>query len=349
MQAAAGRVREDAWAVVLAGGGGSRLRGCTVDQSGHHVPKQFCAIDAEHTLLQLAIARARNIVGPAHVIVVVQRQHRKWWESQLHGALPPENVVVQPLARGTAVGVLLPLLHVLARDAEAHVVVLPADHYFRDEERLARAIRRALEHTFHEPDTLVFVGVEPEFPTSDFGYLVPRGCEAVEDEVADVERIASFVEKPAPDVAQTLIVQGALWNTLIFAACGRRVLRVIRERFPLAADMIRGALVLAEDPTSVARALASVYPDLEEIDLSKDVLEGSDCPMAMTPASRVGWSELGTPDRIATFCKEMHIGDPARPFELHPPWEPSEVVFEPELEADLVGPARAPPTGEWPV
>jgi mannose-1-phosphate guanylyltransferase len=335
MHAAAGRVREDSWAVVLAGGGGSRLRGCTVDHSGHHVPKQYCAIDRKHTLLQLAIARARNLVDPSRVVIVVLNQHRKWWELQLKGALPPENVVAQPLGRGTAVGVLLPLLHVLARDPDAHVVVLPADHYFRDEGRLARVIRRALEHTFHDPGTLVFVGIEPESPTSDFGYLVPQT-----DEGVDPKRIVSFVEKPPPDLAQRLILQGALWNTLIFAARGRRVLSLIRRRFPQTADALRGAMV-AEDPTSPTPELGAIYPHLATIDLSRDVLECSDCPMAVTPATRVGWSELGTPDRIAAFCDEMHIGEPSLSPKLHPPWEPSELELDREPKTARTVPESA--------
>lgn len=322
MRAAARRAREHTWAVVLAGGVGSRLRGCTSDRTGHHVPKQYCLIDGEHTLLQLAIARAHRLVEPARVLAVVLTEHCRWWEPQLKGIVPPENVVAQPLERGTAVGMLLPLLLVLARDPEAHVIVLPADHHFRHEGRLARALLRALEHTFDEPDTLVFVGVEPESPTSDFGYLVPHEAGEV-----DPRPLASFVEKPSPADARKLILQGALWNTLILAARGRCVLSLIRRRYPEAADALRGAVVLAEEPLASTRALEAIYPGLSRIDLSRDVLECSDCPMAVTPASGVGWSELGTPERVTAFSDEVHASGLAA---LHPP--PLGLEFDPELE-----------------
>ncbi len=313
-RAAGSRTREHAWAVVLAGGVGSRLRGRTIDDTGQHVPKQYCLVDGRNTLLQLAISRARNLVDPARLIVVVLNQHQEWWRPQLRDVLPPENVVTQPADRGTAVGVLLPLLRVLARDPDAHVVVLPSDHHFRHEERLGRAIRRALEHTFQQPDRLVFVGVKPESATSDFGYLVPQGTGDI-----DPRPLESFVEKPPRDMAEKLILQRALWNTLIFAGRGRCLLSLIRKRFPREADALRGAAVLAEEPILLTRALEAIYPNLETIDFSKDVLECADCPMAMTQATRVGWSELGTPDRMVGFWEEVHVGEPSEKPLLHPP------------------------------
>jgi mannose-1-phosphate guanylyltransferase len=301
MHAAAGTAREDSWAIVLAGGWGLRLRGCTVDRSGRHVPKQFCLVDGKHTLLQLAIARARNLVGLDRIVVVVLSQHRRWWQPQLKGILPPENVIAQPLGRGTAVGVLLPLLHVLAREPEAHVAFLPADHYFRHERRLAEGLQRALEYTYDASEDLVFVGIEPESPTSDFGYLVPQAAGET-----DPKLIASFVEKPPPEFARILIRRGALWNSLIFAGRGQCVLRLIRARFPHTVYALRKGMVQAKDRTSRARALAAIYLNLASIDFSKDVLERCGCTMRVMPAAAVGWSDLGTPNRLAAYWDELH-------------------------------------------
>jgi mannose-1-phosphate guanylyltransferase len=236
-----------------------------------------------------------------HVVVVALTQHRRWWQPQLKEILPPENVVSQPLGRGTAIGVLLPLLHVLAREPEAHVVFLPADHYFRHEGRLAEELERALQYTYDAPGDLVFVGIEPESATSDFGYLVPQAAGET-----DPKLIASFVEKPPPEFAQILIRRGALWNSLIFAARGQCVLRLIRACFPHTVDALREAMVQARDPTSRARALTSTYLNLASIDFSRDVLERGGCTMRVMPAAAVGWLDLGTPNRLAAFWDEQH-------------------------------------------
>jgi mannose-1-phosphate guanylyltransferase len=42
--------------------------------------------------------------------------------------MPKSNIMVQPSNRGTGNGVLLPLIHILARDPAAHIVLLPSDH-----------------------------------------------------------------------------------------------------------------------------------------------------------------------------------------------------------------------------
>jgi mannose-1-phosphate guanylyltransferase len=262
-------------------------------------------VDGERTLLQAAVARAEKFVDPGHVVAVVSSQHRKWWEPQLDGVLHRDNVVVQPLARGTAVGVLLPLCRVLARDPGAHLVFLPADHWFRNEDLLAGAVRTALEFSYGEPGSLVFVGIEPESPTGDFGYLVP-----LRKGGSGPQPVVSFVEKPSRESAKELIGRGALWNTLIFTAHGRYLMRVIREHFPHTVDAVRVAVSgSADDAHRLARALAAVYPSLTTIDFSRDVLEHSEVQMAVIPVTGAGWLELGTPARLEAWLAEIR---PAR-------------------------------------
>lgn len=281
------------------------MRGCTVDNTGHHVPKQYCVVDGERTLLQVAVARAEKCVDPGHVVAVVSSQHRKWWEPQLDGLLHRDNIVVQPLSRGTAVGVLLPLCRVLARDPGAHLVFLPSDHWFRNEDLLARAVRTALEFSYQDPGSLVFVGIEPESPASDFGYIVP-----LRKGGSGPLPVVSFVEKPSKESAKGLVGRGALWNTLIFAAHGRYLMRVIREHFPHTADAVQVAVAgSAEDSDCLAKALAAVYPGLTTIDFSKDVLEHSDVQMSVIPVTGAGWLELGTPARLEAWLEEIR---PAR-------------------------------------
>ena len=106
------------WAIVLAAGAGTRIRHFMTDAGGRAIPKQFCPIDGSRTMLDWSIERAASLVPRPRIVVVVADQHRIWWEGKLEG-IPQENVVVQPENRGTAIGVLLPLLVVLRRDPDA--------------------------------------------------------------------------------------------------------------------------------------------------------------------------------------------------------------------------------------
>jgi hypothetical protein len=79
-----------------------------------------------------------------HICTVVSQQHRGWWDHAL-SAVPKAKVIVQPRNCGTANGILLPLLYIMARDPGARIVLLPSDHHVRDEQVLAAALQRAVQ------------------------------------------------------------------------------------------------------------------------------------------------------------------------------------------------------------
>src|SRR5690242_16689165 len=93
------------WAIVLAGGDGTRLRSLTMDEVGQSVPKQYCSLRGGPSLLNEALRRAEMITSLARVCTVVAQQHRRWWAQSLAG-LPRDNVIAQPQNRGTANGML---------------------------------------------------------------------------------------------------------------------------------------------------------------------------------------------------------------------------------------------------
>jgi len=81
------------------------------------VPKQFCSLRGGASLLDEALARGEAVTSRSRVLAVVAGCHRRWWEGALR-SLPPDNVIVQPENKGTAAGLLLPLLHIVTRDPE---------------------------------------------------------------------------------------------------------------------------------------------------------------------------------------------------------------------------------------
>ena len=106
------------WVVVLAAGDGTRLKALTTDPDGVAVPKQFWSLSGGPSLLELALERARRVVSPERICVVIGARHQAWWNS-LQASVANENVFVEPRNRGTAIGVLLAVLTIVARDARA--------------------------------------------------------------------------------------------------------------------------------------------------------------------------------------------------------------------------------------
>jgi mannose-1-phosphate guanylyltransferase len=283
------------WSLVLAGGEGSRLRTLTTKPGGTAIPKQYCTLVGEHTLLEAAIERAKAITSAAHTCVIVAAKHRRWWSSPL-SELPKANVIVQPFNRGTAVGILYPLLHILVRDRHARLVILPSDHYVRQEKLLQRCARSAVELLVHDTDAPILLGLEPGERGIDGGRSIRR-----------------FIEKPPAHRAREIISQGGLWNTFIIVAAGQGLLNLFDQRYPqLVKDMRSVVELLAREPEDVAE-LSNLYEQLPQIDFSRDVLEVFSSSLRLVRVPACGWSDLGTPKRVGETLRRLNPNEfPAR-------------------------------------
>jgi len=294
--------RLNTWALVLAGGAGSRLHGLTRNAHGVVVPKQFCSLQGGPSLLQEALQRAAAVAPVQRVCTVVAAQHRLWWREML-SYLPDENIVVQPQNRGTAYGILLPLVKIAERDPDATVVMLPADHYLSDEEVLLQALREVGLLASANREAIYLLGMRPDEPDTELGYILPARRSA--NRPAGVLR---FIEKPAVARAQSLLEQGALWNAFIMAGTARALLKLFDARFDAAIDAMRGA-----NPA----AIESLYGQLHDVDFSRDVLQGNESVLQVMAVPNCGWTDLGTPKRIGITLERIldaETTSPHRPY-----------------------------------
>jgi mannose-1-phosphate guanylyltransferase len=287
---------EHTWAVVLAAGEGRRLQGLTTTAGGTVIPKQYCSLRGGSSLLQEALRRAQAIAPLERICAVVADQHRHWWSQQLQ-SLPPGNVIAQPRNRGTANGILLPLLQILRRDPQAHIVLLPSDHYFADEREFAHWLRVASLRAPSKPAEILLLGFEPRSGDPELGYIVPTRPSG-----SRCWRVGAFVEKPSPLRASELVRQGALWNAFIIAADARALLALYERH---CGDIVRAMRValdraVAGDMT----ALPGLYEELPDSDFSRDLLEGAEQPLRVLAVPQCGWSDLGTPERVAAVLLE---------------------------------------------
>ncbi len=281
------------WALVLAAGDGTRLSALTTDEQGITVPKQFCSLDGGASLLENTIRRARAVAPARRTCVVVADHHRRWWDDALSG-LPSRNVVVQPQNRGTANGILLPVLDILLRDPAARIVVLPSDHHVGDEAVMARALREAVSASAPQRENLLLLGIEPEEADPELGYIVPGHGDA-----HTVLPVARFVEKPSREVAVQLVAEGALWNSLIFAVDANGLVDIFRETHAEVVTAMQ-ASIGDEDGSWYLQAL---YDQLPVIDFSRHVLERAADRLRVRAVPRCGWTDLGTVPRIVSMLR----------------------------------------------
>jgi mannose-1-phosphate guanylyltransferase len=279
------------YAIVLAAGEGSRLAPLTHLLYGREIPKQFASVDGERTFVQHTIDRLASIIPPARTVVVVGRSQEGLAREQL-GGYDGLEVVLQPANRGTAAGILLPLMHVLARDPGARVAVFPSDHHVRRARPYLAAVRGAFEAAEAAPAGVALVGAAAERAATDLGWIVP----GAPIPGGDGRRIEHFVEKPNESVARELQADGGLWNTLVIAAGAQSLWRLVRRHLPEVTRALESYLLHLRD-ADAAKRLAQIYAQIPSADFSRHVLERA-AGLAVVEMRGAGWSDCGTPERL---------------------------------------------------
>jgi mannose-1-phosphate guanylyltransferase len=287
----------DSWGLILAGGDGARLREVTTTGDGVTIPKQYCSLRGNSCLLQDAIKRAQSVAMSTKVAMVVAAQHRRWWSAAL-AQCNDAHVFVQPENRGTANGILFALLSLERLNPNATVTLLPADHYFRDENALTRALRAAVILARATPEDCYLLGADPEGPDPELGYILPagrmRGLPA---------GIAGFKEKPSAEYARELLSIGALCNLFILVGSITAILALFEKTCATAVVHMREAL--EREAHGDREAITNLYHSLAPLDFSRDILEVQATQLRVIRVPRCGWTDLGTPKRVEAVVRRM--------------------------------------------
>jgi mannose-1-phosphate guanylyltransferase len=299
------------WAIVLAAGEGRRLHSLTTTEAGIAIPKQYCSLRGGPSLLREALQRAETVASPANRCIVVARHHKHWWDAEL-AAEPESNVIVQPSNRGTANGILLPLLHIMARDPDARIVLLPSDHHVSDEHVLSAALQEAARKLEARRDHVLLLGISPEAADPDLGYIVPGSVDG-----RALWTVSRFVEKPNAPFAQVLIDAGAMWNAFIVAAHAQALHQMFAQRFPRIVAEMRS--VIEQNPCTgdAPDAVIDLYRGLPDIDFSRQILQSAASVLRVLRVKHCGWSDLGTPQRVAKVLRRLPRLDDVEDDGLH--------------------------------
>src|SRR6185369_5910751 len=80
--------RSERWAVILAGGDGTRLQSMTRSITGDDRPKQFVPVIGGSTLLEQTRRRVGLSVLPGHTFFVVTEKHQRFYRSMADSVSP---------------------------------------------------------------------------------------------------------------------------------------------------------------------------------------------------------------------------------------------------------------------
>ena len=208
-------------------------------------------------------------------MVISNIDHRAYIETQ---SMPLHlDVIYEPVSRNTAAAVAMAALHLQQKGVQ-YGLSLPSDHIILDTMAFQRDIETAIDHMQCHDHSILF-GIEPHYPSSQFGYI----------QTDTFGNVTNFVEKPSSVRASELLTSTrcTYWNSGIFMFQIDTLLHHIKETCPI---FIRRCEIAFSNPT------AEHYNDIPPLPFDSLYLEqGRD--LFCIEAS-FDWQDVGTPEYL---------------------------------------------------
>jgi len=290
--------------LILAGGDGTRLLPLTRRITGDDRPKQFCNVMGDETLLQQTQRRVSNLIPAWRTMLALTAKHERFYAASVAG-IPTNRLVIQPANRGTAPAILNTMLRVREMDPKAIVACFPSDHHFSDDATFVGHIEPAYAAAACRPETLVLLGIPPETPEVEYGWIEP-GTPIEGQQTHSLRRVSRFWEKPIAPFASQLMAKGCLWNSFVMVGHVQTFVDLVQRALPWMSEVFEGtrsSLFTAGE----GKAFSELYCGLRNTCFSKHVLSVQPDRLAVLYAADLGWSDLGEPDRVRSVLEGMAI------------------------------------------
>ncbi len=270
--------------VILSGGSGTRLW----PVSRKLYPKQFIPLRDNRSLFQDTVARVCSLgEGIQAPIIVCNDEHRFMAAEQLQQeGVTEHDIILEPVGRNTAPAIGLAALCALQRDANAIILVLPADHILEPSENFRQAIATAA--ALSADDQLVTFGIQPTRAETGYGYIKAGG--ALSEGACKVD---SFVEKPALDVAEAYLESGDYyWNSGMFMFKAETLLSELAAHEPGIDACIKAAFDAQQKDLDFIRIDKQTFAACKSESIDYAVMENTR-RAAMVPLVS-NWNDVGS-------------------------------------------------------
>ncbi len=292
--------------VILAGGSGTRF--WPLSRTAR--PKQLISITGDQSMLQRTVERVLPL-HPKRILIITNHLQAVETERQMqpYGSVPID-VIAEPAARNTAPAIGLAAALIAAHDPSGIMVVLPADHFIKNESMLRNTLTFAGEAASN--GFLVTLGILPSRPETGYGYI-EAGMDALNDGASQGPfPVKRFVEKPPLADALRYLEEGNyFWNSGMFIWSADTILAEMQIFMPALHNKLLQlkTTIEAEGQTVLKGQIAALYQDIESISIDYGVMEKSS-RVQMVPVE-MGWSDVGSwsalpeviePDVNGTVC-----------------------------------------------
>ena len=272
------------YAVVLAGGGGTRLW----PKSRNATPKQFLKLIGNETMIQIATKRITSIVPWERIIVVTNELYKEEVHAQLP-EIPVQNIIAEPQKKDTALAMLVGALYAQSKDPEAVIINIASDHIVTNTAEFHRVMKAASEIAYRQTQ-LVTVGIYPTRPATGFGYIkIGEDLEKLSKGLS-LFKVESFTEKPNEATARGFIGTGRyFWNANMYVWAAAVLSAAFKTYMPTMYQQTEHLPSL--NSLDFHKALPAIYEKAESISVDYAISEKAK-NLVLIPGD-FGWDDVG--------------------------------------------------------
>ena len=249
-------------AIILAGGSGERFWPLSTPEK----PKQFLNVFGGESLIRQSVSRLKGLVKPEDVFVITSKALVAATRKELP-EIPKANIIGEPMRRDTGAAIALGMgvagKGVLGFFSSDQMVVNP--------EKFRKTVSAAIAKA-KRTDSIVTIGIKPEYPATSFGYVNPK--------------TGKFVEKPNERKAREYLKKGYLWNAGMFIG------RAETFKAAFAAHAPKLLPLVSVSGAAGIRALPKTYEPLPKISFDYAVMEK--LKNVEVVRGDFGWDDVGS-------------------------------------------------------
>jgi mannose-1-phosphate guanylyltransferase len=211
--------------LLLSGGAGRRLW----PLSNQIRAKQFLKLlsredNTNESMLQRVCRQLEEAGLFSSTYIITSQGQQDIIQNQVASPLP---IISEPSQKGTFSAVSLAVAYLHSKEEtglDETICVLPVDvfadlSFFHLINKMPSILAKSLAELAH-------IGVEPEFPSDQLGYIVP----GIMEQSNDYFQVTRFIEKPNMKKAAELIKKKALWNCGVYGFNMNFMLQLLKDK-----------------------------------------------------------------------------------------------------------------------
>jgi mannose-1-phosphate guanylyltransferase/mannose-6-phosphate isomerase-like protein (cupin superfamily) len=278
--------------ILLAGGAGSRLWPLSTEDR----PKQFIPIFKEFSLFDLTLQRLnKDKLFKKPLIVTSERYLEQVNESLLRTGVEAERIILEPEAKNTFPAITMAIILALEKDKSENFIVTPSDHYISINKNFHDCCLLARSNL--DKDGLTLMGISPQHPSKDFGYI------STYPQDTKIKSVQNFIEKPDLEKSKKLIKNpNVFWNAGIFIFNGSWYISNLNE---INSQALREISKVVKEGTSESNSFypnSNLFNKLSKQSFDKVFVEKN--KLSFMVELNAGWSDLGSWRALATLQRD---------------------------------------------